>query len=227
MRLHEIEIGGGVDSSYLDDLNNHDFTHPQRDLFPQIPTLDPHLPKESKMTLVGTLGGLRVARVEPRMGRYGARYSGYNPSFEPGSGSDSEVDYVLFDRNHAVAWAGVAIPPKPNQRPYDLRDETGGQVLSIYIAREFRGQNLGLKFYRWLLSNVVDYLVADELQTWGGVKLWRRALNSRAFDVMVFDPSRGMSRRRWAGKDFEQVYKNYRLIPWMTLRGKADELLED
>jgi len=222
MRLHEIEIGGGVDSTYLDDLNKQDYTSPQRDLFPEIPTLDPHLPKESKMTIVGALDGLRIARVDPRMGNY--KYFHQYSQFEPGDGDASEVDYVLFDRAHAIGWAGMAIPPKPRQRP-DSLEGTGGQVLSVYLDAAYRGRNLGLKLYSWLLSNVVDYLVADEMQTGGGVKLWRRALNSRAFEVMVYDPRTGQSRRRWAGKDFDQVYNRGDLIPWMTLRGKADELL--
>ena len=44
--LHEIDIGGEVDPSSLEQLRSQDFKSKQLDLFPDIPTLEPNLPRE-------------------------------------------------------------------------------------------------------------------------------------------------------------------------------------
>ena len=217
--ITEVEIGGGVDRDFIDDIEGRaDFTNPQQDLFPEIPTLDPHLPKATKMKIVGSIGPYRVVKT-------GSLISAEQAAENRRYNEDTGIDYVLFDRNKVVGWVGLIMPPKRRWQIYEL-DGTAGQVGSIYLDKPYRGQNLGIKFYQWLLTHVCDYLVSDELQTMGGVKLWRRALNSRAFDVLVYDKRTGMSRKRWAGKDFNQVYNtDDTLIPWMTLRGRADELM--
>jgi hypothetical protein len=97
-------------------------------------------------------------------------------------------------------------------------------VVSVYVDPSHRGQNLALKMYQWLLQHVCDYILPDDLQTLGGVAIWRKLLNSRAFEVMVYDYNSGTTRRRWAGKDFNQVYNSHHLRPFVTLRGKAAEL---
>lgn len=208
--LVEVSIGGGIDKDYLDHLTQHaDYTNPQTDLFPdEVPTLDPNLPKGMK--LVGKLGTFRVVHV----------VDGAATQSDKG-----EETYAIFDRNRPIAWVGLG-PPK---RGYDIKiidnKFTGYQVYSVYIDEDYRGKNLGVVFYKWLLTNVCDYLIADELQTRGGVKLWKRLQNSRQFDVEVYDDAKYQSRRRWAGKDFDQVYQNDMLVPWVTLRGKANRLV--
>ncbi len=201
--MNEIIKGGGVTSDFIDDINSDDHTNDQYNLFPHIPTLDPKLPKTMK--IVGSIGGYRVVSV-------------FNDFEFEGS---KHFDYVLFDHKRAIGFLALMIPPKIKQRYVDLPGIVG-QIGAIYIAKDYRGKRLGLLFYKWILSNVCDYLVADELHTDGGVKLWKDASNSNMFDVRVYDETKGYSRRRWSGKDFDQVYRYDHLIPWMTLRGKAD-----
>lgn len=205
--LHEVDLGGDMDDGYIDRLKDkNDFTNPQLDLFPkEIPTLDPKVPQGMK--IVGKIGAYRVVMSEKS-----------DAAFQK---NIQEVDYVLFDKSKAIAWIALYIPPKPESEIFGMNGE-GGQVVSVYINPEYRGQRLGLKMYVWVLTNVCEYLVADEQQTQDGAKLWRRALNSRAFDVEVYDKRNSTTRRRWSGKDFDQVYQNSELVPWMTLRGKAD-----
>ena len=200
--LREIKVGGGVDSSLLADLRKTDYMHPQGDLFPEIPTLDPKLPKT--MEIVGKIGSFRVI-------------DHHEPNLDP-----NEKTFVVFDRNIPAGWLSYGMP-KPGYA-LDL-DGEGRQVHSIYIGNEYAGKGLATAFYTWILTNCCDYLVADELQTYGGVALWRKLLNSNRFDVMVYDHRTSDSRKRWAGKDFNQVYNTNELIPWVTLRGNAVRLI--
>jgi hypothetical protein len=79
--------------------------------------------------------------------------------------------------------------------------------------------------YEFLLQNVCDYLVSDTAHSSGGAAIWRKMLNSRRFDVEVFDNNKYLSRKRRAGKDWAQVYQQWHLIPWVTLKGKADRIV--
>ena len=210
--ISEIEIGGAVDSSYLSHISTthqppEGFRNKQYDLFSDIPTLEPNLPKNMKK--LGNIGKLIVVELKEK-------------------NNNETTTLVLFDIDKPIGWIALG----QIKRGYEINfawgageNAKGLQVHSVYLDTSHRGQNLSIELYKWILTHVCDYLVADELQTFGGVKIWRRALNSKKFDVMVFDAERQISRRRWAGKDFAHVYNTFYLIPWMTLKGKADKLM--
>lgn len=213
--LHEIEIGGEVDPSSLEQLRSQDFKSKQLDLFPDIPTLEPDLPREFEE--MGRIGPYYIARkIESQTTKHGPEYI-----------------YYLFDQGTPFGYVAVIHPNAEFGGGYTKSwhnpqiDGNGLRVVSIWVDRTHAGQNLGVKLYHWLLQNVCDYILPDDLQTQGGVAIWRKLLNSRAFDVMVYDYNTGTYRRRWAGKDFNQVYKTYNLRPFVTLRGKAETLIDN
>lgn len=212
LMLTEIEIGGEVDSSSMDNLRAQDFKSKQLPLFPELPTLEPELPKKFKH--MGRIGGYFVARTIDNEGsRHGKEYS-----------------YVLLDQGTPIGYVAV-VPPKANfgggyNAPNPPLDGNGLRVVSVVIERSHAGQNLALKLYQWLLQNVCDYILPDDLQTQGGVAIWRNLLrNTKTFEVMVYDADRGVIRRRKPGRDFQQVYKTDNLRPFVTLKGKAEELI--
>lgn len=215
-RLLEIELGGEVTSDQINDVaKQHDYTNPQLDLWDELPTLDPNLP--NTMEIVGKIGELRIVIDSKR------------------STTDCD-DYYLFYIKEPVMWIALCNPGANSTNHVDVAHDIshffddrgiGKQVKSIYLAPEFRGQNLGLKMYYWLLKNVCDYIVADTMHTYGGERLWKKMLNSRRFHVEVFDTEKYISRKRWVGKDFKQIYNtDGRLIPWVTLPEKLDYLLD-
>jgi hypothetical protein len=209
--ITEIDIGGGVDSDFLDyNKSAHDYDSDQLDLFPKkIPTLDPKLP--DYMKIVGKIDSYRVVE----------------RGTKPGEETDDDIHYLLFDKSKPIAWIALQDP----DREHDISDELRGKgmkVGSVFIDPPYRGSNLGLKLYRWCLMNVCDYIVADILQTKGGVNLWKKLLTSKQFHVEVFDFRKYTSRRRRPGKDFNQVYNTTGiLVPWVTLAGKEGNITRD
>ena len=210
--LDEIEIGGEVDISHFDDIRDHDYRSKQLGLFPELPTMEPDLPPHFEE--VGRIGSLFVACKQYATSKNGK----------------GEFSYVLFDSGEPIGYVSVIDPFADFNGRYLISNPKihgdGLRVVSIFIDDEHRGQNLAVKLYHWLLTNVCDYLLPDDLQTHGGVAIWRKLRNSRAFDVLVYDPDREFSRERWSGKDFNQVYASNRLKPWVTLAGKANQLID-
>ena len=214
-----MQIGGDVESHFIDDVQGRaDFTNPQQDLFPDIPTLDPHLPKSAKMEIVGKIGTYRVVKADSMIS---AEQAAENRRYH----EDNEVDYVLFDRNKVVGWVGLIMPPKRQWRIHEL-EGTAGQVGSIYLDAPYRGQNLGIKLYpmdaRQRLRLSSRRRVADDG--------WREALAQgtqlacvRCHGVRQThrDVAQTVGRQRLQSG----VHTDDTLIPWMTLRGKANELM--
>jgi len=209
-KISEIEVGGYVDPpDYMSDYDNRD-AHPeeQGELFPELPSIQ--LPKGFER--VGTMGKFIVSRKEDGKGKEGIKYT-----------------YVFFyDGKPAsyIATIGINDPFGGGYRiinPPLLGD--GLRVISIWVNPTHRGQKLGIQMYEWLLKNVCDYILPDETHTYGGVNLWKQMLNRRnKFDVLVWDYEKSQFRRRWAGKDFAQIYNTNHLIPFVTLAGKSKEL---
>jgi GNAT superfamily N-acetyltransferase len=207
--LWEIERGGYVEPDVLQDLQSDKFQNPQRDLFPEIPRLEPG--GHPDYTQVGRIGGFFVLHKQ---------------------GQEDHL-YILMDRSRVIGWISL-IPIGSEYQDYPHRNRdlkyhltgTGFQVAGVYIDPEYSGRGLAVQMYEWLLRNVCDYIARDSSHTPGGEALWKKLLNSRRFDVMVYDPNKGTSRRRWAGKDWGHVYQDFYLSPWVTLAGKAQDLIE-
>ena len=219
--LNELEIGGGVSDNILDDLKKNDpedYEPKQLDLFSDIPTLEPHFTASSGFKGVGRIEKYTVTQMmKPEKHGYGA----------------DGVAYVLFDRGKAIgviALSDIHSETGDTKHPnYNLRlsNHKGYRVSTIFTHKEYRGQNLSLKLYKFLLTNVCDFLMADTLQTWGGVAVWKKMLNSRQFAVLVFDDERHVLRKRRSGKDFGQVYNTNHLFPLVTLPSKQEMLYDD
>lgn len=212
--VNEIERGGEVDSTMLDDLEaEHDYTPDQLDLFPEIPSLELKLPKGFEQ--VGRIGTYFVTRRAESTSKNG----------------DPEHTYYVFDKAKPIAYTALLDPSSNFGDGYGATDPMLGgkglRTVSVYIAESHRGKDLGIALYEWVLTNVCDYLLPDSRHTPGGEYLWKKMLNSKKFEVMVFDPRTYMSRRRRSGKDFEQIYRNDDLCAWVTLAGKASRLMHD
>ena len=61
----------------------------------------------------------------------------------------------------------------------------------------------------------------------GGVDIWRRLVRDPRFDVMIFNPETDDTYRARPGVIWSNVYRSHRLRPFVTLAGKADELIAD
>lgn len=208
--LHEIDIGGEVDSSELERLKTQDFTPKQLTLLPNVPA-EPTLPKD--MELVGRIGPYFVTRKQERKG---------------------EFIYYLFDSGTPIAYVatippdaefGEGWPGRKHQNP-DL-DGKGLRVVSIYLDPEVRGKGLSVALYEWLLSNVCDYILPDDLQTRGGVYIWKQMLRDPRFEIMVFNFQSQDYYKPKPGAVWANTYRSPWLRPFVTLAGKAEELLPE
>lgn len=207
--LHEIEIGGEVDPSELEGLKQRDFTPKQLTLLPNVPS-EPTLPKD--MELVGRIGPYFVTRKQRR----------------------SESLYYLFDSGNPVAIV-AGIPPDAEfgegwrgrkfQNP-DLHGK-GLRIISIYLDPKVRGQGLAVALYEWLLTHACDYILPDDLQTPGGVYIWKQMLRDPRFEIMVFNFKSHDYYKPKPGAIWANTYRSYWLRPFVTLAGKADELIAD
>ena len=214
--LLEIEIGGQVDSSHLDDMNqNFDFEPKQLSLFPDIPN-EPNVPK--KMEMMGRIGKYYVVRKN-----------------DDGNGNHKDgYTYYLFDSGKLVAYVstihpdadfGDAYPGRAAKNP-DLNG-IGLRVVSVYFDPVARGQGLSVALYEWLLKNVCDYILPDDLQTPGGVYIWKQLVRDPRFEVEIFNCNTYQYHRAKPGVVWSNVYKSYNLFPFVTLAGKAYELTND
>jgi GNAT superfamily N-acetyltransferase len=218
-RLDEVDLGGELEADYLDDMDELDFNNPQMDLFPEHPSVEPGLPPGFQK--VGQIGKFTVLQDK----------RGGTPHFD-----DSVFVYVLVDKNKAVAFLDLTTTMIGwlRQSISHILEGVGMQSSAIYVAPEYRNQRLAAALYNWALENVCDYIVADQTHTRQGARLWKSFLNSRKFVVEVFDGNHCLTRKRWVGKDFNRVYENDYLLPWMTIArkhnmvlfGERDELAE-
>jgi hypothetical protein len=210
--INEIEIGGGVEP-VIPDVHDTDLSSDQLDLFSEVPKGEPRLPPFMK--LVGRMGEFYVAeRIydQQKKGQRGGTYifikDGVAASYI------ALKTYSVEDLNYP---RDIAYKP-------DLHGN-GLRVGAVFVRDEFRGSNLGVEMYVWVLQNVCDYLMADELQTQDGVKLWGRLKKDRRLAVEVWDGDKYQSRARKTGKDWNHIYNVSHLIPWVTLRGKVEQVL--
>lgn len=213
--LNEIEIGGGISPSVLDDMRekNHHVDKPeyagQGELFPgKFPDLAKiHGTLSAPYKMVGRIDGFVV---------------GLKTDEEQGV-----TTYVVFSEGTAIAWVSFRHKPIMPYTGHNMHHDLhgiGAQVCGVNVHPDHTGKRLALKLYKFVLENVYDYIIADATQSMGGVKLWKMLNNSRAFDVLVYDPRVGYSRKRWSGKDLDGVYKNDDLILWATLAGRGHQI---
>lgn len=217
--LSEIEIGGDVDGTHLDDLKaKHNFEPRQLTLFPRAPS-EPTFP--DKFTYMGRLGAYFVARTKEER------------SYGTATGA-VEYTYYLFDNGDPIMYVGTLHPKSEFGGAYAGRNASNPQifgeglrVVSIFLDPSARGQGLAVAMYEWLLQNVCDYILPDDLQTPGGVHIWKQLVRDRArFDVMVFNPEQHTYYRAKPGAIWANVYKSYNLFPFVTLAGKSDDLID-
>lgn len=126
--------------------------------------------------------------------------------------------YILVDGPTAIGYLALNRMFSPPQ----CIDE-GSTTLEanvIYIAPEYRGKNLALALYEWVLTHVCDFILAGEEHTEDGAALWRKLSNSRKFAVFVYDPETDKC-QRWPGQRFNRVYDREELRPFVTLRSKG------
>lgn len=204
--LDEIVKGGYLDDhDFIDNLPGKDLSSDQLDLFKEIPSGEPKIPNGYEF--VGRMGALYVAKPADR-----APY----------------VSYVWFTQKEAIGYVMMApydqertnyprhAPPAP-----DLHG-VGFRVHAVQVAEKFKGQRLGPEMYRWLLTNVCDYIMADDTQTLAGAALWKNLQRTPGLTVEVWDGNNYDSRPRRRGRDFSYVYEYNHLIPWVTLDSKLD-----
>ena len=216
--LTEIRIGGEVDSDHLDDLNaQHDYTPKQLTLFPNVPS-EPTLPPD--MELMGRLGAFYITRKKNDGQAYHKR-------------AGDEFVYYLFDSGKPVAYVGTIHPKSEfgDAYPGRLHSDpellgTGLRVVSIFLDPAIRGQGTSVALYEWLLRNVCDYILPDDLQTKGGVYIWKQLLRDPRFEVMVFNHQNYDYYRARPGAIWANVYRSDRLRPFVALAGTADALID-
>jgi hypothetical protein len=217
--LTEIRIGGDVDSSELDHVAGlHDYTPKQLTLLPNIPA-EPSLPAE--MEMMGRLGPYYVTRRKDT-GGYGKQ------------GAAAEYTYYLFDSGKPVAYVSTLHPESEFGDGYAGRSYTdpelhgdGLRVVSIYLDPVIRGQRISVSLYDWLLRNKCDYILPDDLQTRGGVYIWKQLLRDARFEVMIYNHETRDYHRARPGAIWANVYRSERLRPFVTLAGKSDGLIDE
>jgi hypothetical protein len=206
--LNEIELGGGVSSIDLEDKRNLDYKNKQQDLFPEIPTIEPNVPRGYQY--VGNMGEYGIVKKKDTYDHY--NYYGKIES------THNSFQYVFTHFGKPIGYVYVVENP-PIASHLELSGK-GLLIKQVYIEEDERGKNLDLKFYYWLLTHVCDYILPDTTHTEEGARLWRKLNQSRLFDMYVYDPRTGTSRKRWAGKDWNQIYNNDDLQPFLTLKGR-------
>jgi hypothetical protein len=141
---------------------------------------------------------------------------GYNRELRDGA------MYILVKETKPI---GYCYTVEKNLNEPELKGK-GLLTKNILIDDSERGNQLALKFYYWLLTHVCDYVIPDESHTRAGAALWRKLNQSKKFDLFVFDPKTYTTRKRWAGKDWNQIYQNDRLQPILTIAGRNIKELE-
>lgn len=218
--INEVEVGGGIElGDFPDNLPDTDMSSKQLDLFKTTPSGEPNVPPNLK--LKGRMGEFYVAEREPKTPEEKAQASSKGAKCFVWILDGTAAAYIWltpYTREH------MNYPQDMSYKP-DLHG-TGLRASAVFVAPEFRGQDLGPKIYQWVLTNVCDYIMADAMQTHGGVKLWQRLRQMKQFVVHVWDGDKYFSRQRRTGKDFNHVYNVSHLIPWVTLRSKLDKVLD-
>jgi GNAT superfamily N-acetyltransferase len=140
----------------------------------------------------------------------------------------------LFDSGKPIAYVAT-IPPDADfgegrpGRKYENPELSGEglRVISIFIDEEARGKGLAVALYHWLLTHACDYILPDDLQTRGGVFIWKQMLRDPRFEIMVFNHNTHEYYKPKPGAVWANTYKSYWLRPFVTLAGKADQLIDE
>lgn len=209
-QIDEIDIGGGLDNFYVDELSDKNYQNDHAEFAGQhelFPGMFPDLAK-----LHGTL-----KPPYKTLGKIDGFLFGYNPEAKA---------YVMFDDGRAIAWVAIKDAEDQASIASDFLEGEGGQVGGIFVRQEYQGRQLGMKMYHFLLTHVYDYLFADNTQTLEGQNLWRKMLKSPLFDVEVWD-HRKTDSVPLTGRNFRFVYTSnhsFELVPWVTLAGKSHQI---
>lgn len=211
--LEEVELIHSVDDTNMDDLKSkYKNTIKQLDLFSDIPTMSPDdLPVGSEV--IGRFEDYTVVDITDT--EWEASIKKVNPRHNRSHGyavtMDEHRGYVLMTQDNVVGYLFGATAW------LDQLVSNGFYVDIISIDKQYSGKGLAMKLYYWLLANKYAYIIAGDMQTRAGAALWKRLNNSRRFETLVWDDYKGDYRKRWSGKDFDQVYKTGHLIPIVTL----------
>lgn len=206
-KLDELERGGNLsDDDFVGDLHKGDYSDAQMDLFKEIPAGVPNVPNNFK--IIGRMGELFVAR-------------------QTNDPKNVET-YVWFNRTKAVSCVVMApYDPQMANYPRHVPSEIphlngrGLRVHKVIVLKEFKGKNLGPLMYQWLLTNVLDYIIADDTHTEGGVMLWKKLQKMKnIFSVHVWNDESYEHEKRRPGNSFNVVYNKMHLVPWVTLVSK-------
>jgi GNAT superfamily N-acetyltransferase len=207
--LMEIERGGYVDAEDFGDVPE-DVSGDQLDLFEPNTTGEPRIPQGWEM--VGKAGQYFVMR-------------------EKDTGANNITLVAILNGKTAGMFAfhkwtreAMNYPHEYNWKPELLGE--GLRVSSVYVREDFRGKGLTQLMYQWVLENLCDYIIAGSLQSSDGEKLWKNLKRNPNLAMMVWDPERLKHRDRRSGKDFDNVYNVYHLIPWITLKSKLNDVLD-
>lgn len=177
-----------------------DYRNTQMDLFPDIPTLMPKLPKSMKK--IGNIGEMTVVLHK-----------------------DARThEIILFDKNKGVA--KIELEDVSDGRTVHYWKASGYRVDSIFVAEGYTGKDLALKLYRWILLNYANYLMAGESQTKGGVKIWKKLVASDEFTTYIIGYDENYEDDvklvdNW--EDFKKVYDNDDFIPLVTIRDEMPD----
>lgn len=220
IEIDEVDIGGGVEpDSFPDKIHKKDLSSDQLDLFKEIPSLEPNLPSNFK--IVGRAGSYYVAEeIAPSRDATKDTYRDRERA--------TYRCFVFIDKGEAMSY--VSIQGEGTElgdgSRYSVELEGHGVIAnSILVLNKFRGRNLGMLMFKWLLENVCDYIISDSLHTSAGVIFWKKLQNSRKFYVGVWNQNKYSHRRHRPGQDFNRVYNGNHLIPWVTLRGRESGLM--
>jgi hypothetical protein len=225
--ISEIEIGGGVDSNLLKPFPKFEpkFAEPrQLEMFKEFPPLTTNAVTNAGYKPLGRIGKYTIAEQVKYIPNTGFGFNHRN---------NGERTFLLFDgEGLCVGIIAVTEPDaedgsgyRPARNIYSAVNGTGYRVSTVKIDPAHTGQMLAAQCYFFLLTHVCDFLMADTMQTSGGAAIWRKMLNSKKFVVLVYDDRSLTVRKRWAGKDFNQVYNNYFLHPIVTLPSKVNRIL--
>lgn len=167
---------------------------------PETTEMFPELPKDLKK--IGDMGEFTVAMA------HGANRA----EFEVFVMLDNKKVAYCEAKRH---WGGGA----NSDYPY--------QIKAVEVAPEYRGRGLAMELYAFLLKNVVTEIVADQMQTHDGAKLWEKMLRSGRFFIYWANTRLDIDHPQHEGqikrvRDLEKVYKHDDYVLFCELKDGGD-----
>lgn len=197
--LQEIESGMSLSYDPFDAVaepSEHD--ERQLDLFDKTPN-------ERKLKFnyedLGNIGALVVSKVETK---------------ESGKDEGKKETYVVRTKNKTlVAYMLVEEVQSPHEHYF------AGKPIMIKVAEVFRGKNIGIEFFLFLLGHEYDLLMADEDQTDKGKRLWLNMVMDKRLAVYGHGPEDGDA---WepirTAEELEVMYEYHNTEMFVTLPGR-------